>query len=135
MSTYSTKQREILKEFFMNHEDAQFSAAQIVNALKNTDISVSAIYRNLAEMKENGVIKTIVKQGDRSLYYQYIDSDHCTEKIHLTCKSCGKIFHASEETEKKLLESLSANDGFSLETSGTMLSGLCSSCKGEDVSK
>ena len=129
MSSYSTKQREILRRFFAAHEDAQFSASQIVNALKGSGISASAVYRNLAEMKENGVIKTVVRQGDRSLFYQYIDSDHCTEKIHLTCKSCGRIFHASEETEKKLLESLSLNDGFKLETSGTMLSGICCDCK------
>ena len=52
MSKYSTKQRELLLLYLSEHVDEKISVKQIVEALKKEKISLSAIYRNLAEIEK-----------------------------------------------------------------------------------
>ena len=48
MQKYKTRQRKLLLEHLAAHADEELSARQIENALREYDISLSAVYRNLS---------------------------------------------------------------------------------------
>ena len=65
MPKYMTKQRKALIEYLSNHTDEQLSARQIASDLADQEISLSAVYRNLSEMKDEGLLKICPKSGSR----------------------------------------------------------------------
>lgn len=125
---YQTGQREILYDFFNEHPHQQFSAKEIAQALSEESISVSAIYRNLAAMSEDGTLRCFVKPGSREKQYQFVNSSACKDCIHLSCIRCGKIFHMSKNTMDLLLGNLTLTEGFQLSKSQTIMYGTCKKC-------
>ena len=51
MSGYNTKQRRALLTFLGEHPDELLSARQMADALAEKQISLSAVYRNLAQLE------------------------------------------------------------------------------------
>ena len=49
MHSYSTRQRKVLLSYLSQHPDELLSARQIEDALADKKISLSAVYRNLAQ--------------------------------------------------------------------------------------
>ena len=127
MTKYHTKQREQLLEFFGSNTDKSFSAVQIAAALDN--ISLSAVYRNLAALEGDGVLKRISKTGTREVYYQYIGAPGCRGSIHVSCTGCGRTYHLGQDTAKRLSDSLEENDGFKISCGDTVLYGICAECR------
>lgn len=54
------RQRKRLLEYLSEHTDEQMSARQIADALATDEISVSAVYRNLSALEEEGLLKRSV---------------------------------------------------------------------------
>lgn len=123
----------MLLDFLEQNHDSQKTAQEIAKAIADENISVSAVYRNLSELEAEGRIHKFTRAGVRDAYYQYIDSDSCREKLHLSCEKCGKTFHASENASAALLELLSDKDEFSIDKSNTILYGLCKNCRKENI--
>ncbi|MBR0365585.1 MAG: transcriptional repressor [Clostridia bacterium] len=128
MSKYHTKQREQLLEFFESNTDKGFSAVQIAASLDN--VSLSAVYRNLAALEGEGMLKRISKTGTREVYYQYIGAPGCRGSIHVSCTGCGRTYHLEQAAAKRLRDSLEANDGFKISCGDTVLYGTCAKCRG-----
>ena len=74
MARYLTRQRKRLLEYLSEHTDEQISARQIAEDLAADQISISAIYRNISALKEEGLLKRSVREGTREVFYQYIAS-------------------------------------------------------------
>ena len=89
MSEYMTEQRRELLEFFRKNHDRCFNAKDVAEALKNSNISISAIYRNLARLEHDGYLSRTVKKGSRESYYQSM---------------CAEIVRVREWTIKQLQE-------------------------------
>ena len=87
MSKYSTKQRELLLLYLSEHVDEKISVKQIVEALKKEKISLSAIYRNLAEIEKNGHLKRFAEK--KSIY---IDNGFYTVKNIKRCKERNNLY-------------------------------------------
>ena len=51
MSGYNTKQRRALLAFLGEHPDELLTARQMADALAEKQISLSAVYRNLAQLE------------------------------------------------------------------------------------
>ena len=51
MHSYSTRQRKVLLSYLSQHPDELLSARQIEDALADKKISLSAVYRNLAQLE------------------------------------------------------------------------------------
>ena len=132
MAKYNTEQRKKLLDYLISNADSCLSASQIAEALKNEDISVSAVYRNLSDLEKSGRIRKLSKSGSRESYYQYIDTDRCKDRLHLSCVECGKLFHLDNCISKKLLEEVSESDGFAINKSQSVLYGVCKNCKKSD---
>ena len=71
MAAYITKQRRILLTFLEDHPDESLSAADIAKALADRSISVSAVYRNLAALEEEGRIRRFPRERPGSLLSVY----------------------------------------------------------------
>lgn len=62
MAKYVTKQREKLLACLTKQADKQITARQIAEILTADKISISAVYRNLAALEEEGILKRIVEK-------------------------------------------------------------------------
>ena len=72
MAKYLTRQRKRLLEYLSEHTDEQISARQIAEDLAADQISISAVYRNISALEEEGLLKRSVREGTREVFYQYI---------------------------------------------------------------
>lgn len=128
MAKYQTKQRNLLLDYFVNHTDESLSARQIADELDDEDISASAVYRNLAALEDEGMVKRSSKAGSREVFFQYLDDPECRKSIHLTCKICGRIIHMDDLSAKELIENVEKNLKFKVDKAETVLFGVCEDC-------
>lgn len=126
---YSTKQREILLNFFSENPDKNFSAEEIAEQLKDQEISLSAVYRNLSELEIAGKVRKTAKSGSRKSFFQYVDLDDCKGHLHLSCKECGKTLHLDDESATVLVQNVLKNANFCVDKDSTILFGICENCE------
>lgn len=132
MPKYMTKQRRALIDFLSSHTDEQFTARQIADALSGDGVSVSAVYRNLADMELDSTVKRCAKGGSREVYYQYTAAEKCSGCLHMTCRICGKTAHMNPRTAGILLAQAEMNDGFFIDMAETVIYGVCARCAQSD---
>ena len=129
MSKYNTKQRKLLLDYLSCHTDLQLSAKSIADALESEGISLSAVYRNLSELENEGKIRRVSVSGGRETHYQYIDAQCCKDKLHLSCKECGRTYHMKLSGAESLLQSVAQTEEFEIDKSQTVLYGTCKDCR------
>ena len=126
MQAYMTQPRKRLLNYLHKHADETLSAAQISEDLP--EISVSAVYRNLSALEQDGSVRKVAKNGSREVFYQYMKAEECRDHLHLSCKSCGKTFHLDEQETAVLLDSIAKLEGFTVDRGDTVLYGICEHC-------
>lgn len=129
MAKYQTRQRKRLLTYLAAHTDQQMTARQISEALADESISLSAVYRNLSTLEEEGLLKRSVREGTREVYFQYIATESCRDSLHLSCLICGKSTHLGEAEAEALLRSTLKSTGFQIDKSETILYGICANCR------
>ena len=87
MQAYMTQPRKRLLNYLHSHADETLSASQISQDLP--EISVSAVYRNLSALEQDGTVRKVAKSGSREVFYQYMKAEECRDHLHLSCKKCG----------------------------------------------
>ena len=126
---YKTKQRELIIDFFESHPDVAFSASEIAKAIKGSGISLSAIYRNLAELEKDKRVRKSVKQGAHVAYYRYLECHDCHGHIHMYCVECGKTSHLGDEGATAVIRDVLSSSDFALDKNATVLYGVCRECQ------
>ena len=129
MQAYMTQPRKRLLSYLHSHADETLTAGQISQDLP--EISVSAVYRNLAALEQDGAVRRVAKNGSREVFYQYMQAETCREHLHLSCKQCGKTFHMDEKETEALPDSIARLDGFAVDRADTVLYGTCEACRRE----
>ena len=129
MQSYSTRQRKVLLAYLSQHPDELLSARQIADALADKKISLSAVYRNLAQLETEEKVRRSSKSGTREVYYQYLDAESCKGALHMSCIKCGKTFHMADSNAALFAKHLAQSEQFTLDTADTILYGTCSDCK------
>lgn len=129
MLPYKTEQRKKLIKFFSEHADECFSASQIEKEFSSSEISISAVYRNLSSLENEGYIKRVAKNGCREIFFRSVCSDECRKCIHLTCLVCGSTYHLANSASEKILEAVDLSDGFEISKNSTVLYGVCKKCR------
>ncbi|MBR3077890.1 MAG: transcriptional repressor [Oscillospiraceae bacterium] len=127
MQAYMTQPRKRLLNYLHQHADETLTAGQIAQDLP--EISVSAVYRNLSALEQDGAVRKVAKGGSREVFYQYLKAEECRDHLHLSCKKCGKTFHMDEAETEALLDAIAKLDGFTVDRTDTVLYGLCSGCQ------
>ena len=129
MPKYRTKQRKLLLDFLRSHPDEALSAGRIAEAVQGEPISVSAVYRNLAELEAEGKVRRFSRAGSREMFFQYMDASSCRNCLHLSCTKCGKTFHMHALGAAQLERDVARNDEFQIDRNETVIYGLCRDCR------
>lgn len=119
----------MLLEYMGERADEIFSAQEIAAALGEQDISLSAVYRNLAELEAGGRVRRVSKGSARGFFYQYVGAAACRGCLHLTCKRCGRTYHMDEQGAARLLSVVNQAEGFAVDKADTVLYGVCELCR------
>ena len=82
MAKYMTKQRKLLLDYLSEHADETLPTSRLVTDLSEKGISASAIYRNLADLEQDGKVKRSTKPGSQELYYRYVGMESCRDHLH-----------------------------------------------------
>lgn len=129
MKNYQTKPRMLLLNFFEEHCDAEYSIDAIAEELSGiSDISLSAVYRNVDKMVSDGILKKVAKTGSRKFLYQYVGAKKCSGHLHLQCTKCGDISHMENGADEQKLKTTLQKNGFLVDENKTMLYGICKKC-------
>ena len=127
MQAYMTQPRKRLLNYLHSHADETLTAGQISQDLP--EISVSAVYRNLSALEQDGAVRRVAKAGSREVFFQYREAEGCKDHLHLSCKKCGRTFHMDEAETAALVEAVAKLDGFAIDRSDTVLYGICNGCQ------
>ena len=127
MQAYMTQPRKRLLTYLHSHADETLSAGQIAQDLP--EISVSAVYRNLSALEQDGAVQKVAKAGTREVFYRFKKAEECRAHLHLSCKKCGRTFHMDEAETEALVEAVAKLDGFAIDRGDTVLYGLCNGCQ------
>ncbi len=128
MSKYQTEQRGKLLELFKTSEHQSFSASDIFKKYANDDISISAIYRNLKTMENDGLICKIVDNKRGEALYHYVNPDKCLGVIHLKCEECENTYHLNKHISTMIMNIAKDDLKFSISNSSAFLYGKCDKC-------
>ena len=131
MSIYNTKQRRALLAFLGEHPDKLLTARQMADALAEKQISLSAVYRNLAQLEAEEKVRRSSKSGTREVYYQYLDAESCKGALHMSCVKCGRTFHMASGNAVLFAKHLAQSEQFTLDAADTILYGTCADCREE----
>lgn len=131
---YSTKQKEILLDFFKQNPGVHLSAGDVIEHMKKEGATIgqATIYRNLESLVNDGIIAKFKIDDDTPACFEYISPDeHMGDEedcYHCKCQKCGKIIHVSCEDVKALQEHFMEEHGFRIDLKRTVFYGLCSDC-------
>ncbi len=125
---YETRQRQYLRDFLRAHVDEQLSVNEIYEALKDSGLSRSAIYRNLAALEKEGRIYKHSRAGSRQTLYRYSDEFVCGGALHMCCRKCGRTFHMAPEHADEIVKYVIKREHFVIDVEDTIVYGTCEDC-------
>lgn len=130
MKTYKTRQREIILSLFEKYPDKCFSAKDII---ENCDINVgqATVYRTLTRLSEEDLLRRFRTDGGCD-YYKLACHRSGTCHMHIVCRKCGDMIHSDCEFIDEMARHLLDAHGFQLDTSRTVIYGICRDCTGEN---
>jgi len=127
---YNTEGRERLVKFLLNNTDRQLTAEEITAALddEQSGASKSSVYRRLSRLCEEGSVRKFRAEGQNSFVYQYVGAGDCGHHFHLKCVQCGGLVHLDCHLSDELLEHISSEHHFKIDSGRSILYGLCARC-------
>ncbi len=131
---YQTEQRKRMLVLFENSNHHSLSAQEIAEMLKDENVSMSAIYRNLADMEKSGLICKVSEKNRAGALYQYVNPHSCRGIIHLKCESCDQTYHLDKCVSDMIFAMAENNFSFHLSSSMPILFGQCQKCKAASAS-
>lgn len=134
-NVYHTRQKDliygILKESGSNHNTID----SITQALERngTPVGKTTVYRYLKRLVEEGIVRKITIEGEKSDCYQYAENhEECKNHYHLRCDRCGDIIHTECRIMDELSEHIFSEHSFKLDLARCTLHGVCEKCIGTE---
>ena len=127
MQRYSAKREAILN--CLKTTDSHPTAEWIYNKVhkKYPNMSFATVYRNLKQMKEEGIINSIGIIDDHERF------DGCIKQHpHFICEKCHKVIDIEEDLTR-LIENTGSLKNYQINNASICFYGLCSECKKGDV--
>lgn len=129
MKKYNTKQRGQILEHFLSAPDKCFSARELMTL--SPTVGQATVYRTLKLLEDDGVICRF--RGEDGDCFKLVCPDGEGEHIHIVCKACGSMIHSDCSFIGELSRHLSLEHNFILDTSSTVIYGICSCCSVKEV--
>ena len=119
-------QRELILNIVKNSK-LHPTAYMVYNEAKKIkpDISLGTVYRNLASLKSNDIIKYIPLPNTDNRY-----DGNITSHSHFHCIKCNKIYDISNDSMISLFNEISSL-GHELITHDLVFEGICHDCRRE----
>ena len=133
VSGYNTVAKEAVLAFFRENPDRQFTCEQIFFGINEKEseglCGKSTVYRLIGKLCKDGVIKKFYGENESTARYQYASSDMgCEHHLHMKCTKCGTVYHLECEKSSFLMEHVSKEHGFKINSRSSLLYGECKSC-------
>ena len=129
MKRYSEKRQAIL-ECLVNTKTHP-TAEWIYESLKPEypRLSIATVYRNLAEMKKEGIIRSVgIVDG-----FERLDGTTAPH-THAVCSVCGKVIDVMDAPlPHELCESVEKLTGYKIERADLRFLGICEECRKKGV--
>lgn len=125
MQRYSKKRQAILDclKSTTEHPSAEWVYERLKTAYPN--LSLATVYRNLAQLKEAGLIRSM----GTVLGEERFDA-RIAPHSHAVCTVCGKIVDVEDVSlPAQTVEAVQTATGFSVETSDLQFTGVCRECR------
>lgn len=133
VSTYKTKQKTLIYDFFESNKHKQFTCDEITYMLLNngTPVGKTTVYRQLENLIAEGKIKKLNPHKGKSFVYQYIDENlDCKKHMHLRCIKCGSYIHLGCDFMSQVSEHILQHHNFKVDNAKTEILGICENCAG-----
>ncbi|MBR5817405.1 MAG: transcriptional repressor [Clostridia bacterium] len=127
--SYNTEKKILLLNFFKSNKESAYTVEEILASLSPSGNAKSTVYRLISRLCEEGTLRKLFDEDSRRISYQYMDSGHCREHLHLKCKECGRLIHLDESISHILENKLLESRGFEMD-GGAILPGRCQECRG-----
>ena len=88
----------------------------------------STVYRQIASLLEDGVIRRFEAAGADSFVYQYAAGVGCEHHFHLKCSRCGNLLHMECDQLREVREHILKDHGF-LIGGNSVIYGICAACR------
>ncbi len=124
-----TSQRRLIFSILESAE-THLNAKQILEQARkwNPGIDQVTIYRNLAVLKQLGVVDELDLlhlRGDE----HYYEARQTRAHSHVACLACGKVFEYYTPAMKQMNQELEREVGFSVSFSRIEIGGYCAACR------
>ena len=126
-----SKQREALFRLLRStrsHPTAEWLYTELRKEFPN--ISMGTVYRNLAQLCQNGDVLRI-STGDSSEHYDGFTHDH----YHFVCSECDGVFDIDAVLPDELDDAVESKTGFSVDSHSVIFYGKCKSCRAAAAGK
>lgn len=133
-TTYSTAQKLRLLTYLRDHKDEQFTVVQLAATLEDGSTGSpgrSTVYRQIAQLCTDGVVRRFEQAGTNSFVYQYADNRaDCDGEahFHLKCVHCGRLLHLDCDQLAAVRTHIQAAHGFRIGSAHGILWGECAAC-------
>ncbi len=92
---------------------------------RDTNLSLSTVYRTLSVLKETGVVREL-HLDDEHHHYELDGKD---EHSHLVCLGCGRVIEVDCQALDAMAASLGEAHDFEIASAQIELSGYCADCR------
>ena len=130
--THLASQKKRILDFLMLHREHHYTVEELIDALavQGEKPAKSTVYRQIAGLLEDGVVRRFEAPGESSFVYQYAAGVGCEHHFHLKCTRCGKLIHMECEQLQEVREHIRREHGF-LIGGNSIIYGICSACSAE----
>ncbi len=137
MKNYKTKQGDLIIKYLISNSGKHISAQDIKEYFVKEGISVglTTIYRHLAKLEKEGIIKKYLLDAYSSACFEYIDKNKLcvnSECMHLKCEKCEKLIHFDCSVLQTASQHIYKEHEFTLNPSKTVYYGICKDCNLEE---
>lgn len=129
---YNTKARKCILDFLEQSGEGTVSVSDITEYMEREGVSVNraTVYRYLKRLTdERRVLKFTEDETQKSVYQFVGQKQNCDEHIHIKCIRCGRLMHLECGFTENIKKHLAEEHGFLLHCEGSILYGLCETCR------
>lgn len=129
-----TKQRELIFETLLEHDESHLSPEELhefVNE-KDKDIGIATVYRTLLLFEELEVVYKL-NFDDNRYRYEIASENEEHHHHHLICTNCNKVEEVKFDLLESIEENIEKNYKFKIKNHMLKFFGICSECQEKGI--